>query len=324
MTTSSFCVHEFPSVELLREVSDWAPANPFFTKAYMIASRRLGRRPIVFTEHMDRQLVWACPAFLHHGILSHALAVPSLQIGTTTNAFWVAVRSVCTKWRVSDLLFNTYASSGAVIPKLDGEVCRSQRSEYVVDVLDRHVWPSLSSNHQRNIKRARQAGLCLQRTFDPMACRDHVRLMGTSEGRRNGSRSSSNRCQQDRAVTRTMEIYLDTRLGELFQVVLNDEILASVMMLKAEKGAYYQSAGASERGVECGASHFLVHELLQTLHAEGRTTISLGGVAGENGGLRRFKSGFGARRIDLETVRYFVGSGLRKAIRNVASRLLGR
>jgi lipid II:glycine glycyltransferase (peptidoglycan interpeptide bridge formation enzyme) len=91
--------------------------------------------------------------------------------------------------------------------------------------------------------------------------------------------------------------------GDLFQVVRDDAVLSSMLVIMSRAGAYYHSAGTSQEGMEIGASHFLVHSVARTLQEGGVKIFNLGGAEIENPGLRAFKSRFGTMPVETEAVR---------------------
>jgi hypothetical protein len=122
----------------------------------------------------------------------------------------------------------------------------------------------------------------------------------------------------DRAVYQAI---LQAGAGTLYQAVIGDQVLSSALVLKAARGAYYQSSGTSPDGMACGASHFLVCEIARTLRDEGMELFNLGGADPQNRGLWEFKSGFGAIPVPLESAGVWLGSTLTKKA-STAVRLL--
>jgi hypothetical protein len=64
--------------------------------------------------------------------------------------------------------------------------------------------------------------------------------------------------------------------------------------------------------MKIGASHWLISEIAGVLRASGTRCFNLGGVSERGSGLEQFKSGFGARRVDLETVTVVTEGGMRR------------
>jgi hypothetical protein len=294
-----------PSRERCLGVAARAPANPFYTSAYAEARRALGFRPWILALRQDGALVSACTAFMKAGRLSRALEIPSLpafENNEDAGVFWNGLRDFCRRRRVSNLLAHSFASARATIPSLSGEIRRRARCEYVLDLQSPGLWDRLSSNHVRNIRRGRNAGVEVRCAADERAYREHATLTEMSLERR---RSRGEPVPQHAGAE---GVAVMTRCGaaDLFQAVLNGTALSSILVLKADRGAYYQSAGTSPEGMACGASHWLVHEVANILRARGNQLFNLGG-AGEDPGLKRFKAGFGATMVSLEEAEFLLG-----------------
>ena len=296
-----------PSNEVCSEVAALAPTNPFYAHAYLQARRSLGFRPWMLALRWGEPMVAACTAFVKAGYLNRSLEISSLPVLQDPDTFWEGLLGFCRRLRVSYLEVNSFASSVAAIPPLSGEVGRRGRAEYVLDLQKPGLWDRLSSNHARNIKRARGAGLQVRRARDPLACGDHAGLVEVSMGRRRGRGESA----PGDIETRSFEALFRSGAGELFQAVSDGSVMSSVLVLRAERGAYYQSAGTTADGMACGASHFLLYETANTLRQELLEVFNLGGAGRDNPGLERFKVGFGATVVELEAAEFFLGGRVR-------------
>lgn len=316
--TIQFHVQPDPSQDLCGKVASLAPTNPFYTFCYIEARRKLLSQPWVLSLRSNGQLFSACTAFTKCGYLNHSLEITSLPTISDDNAFWQGLLGFCQDARVSRLVINSFASSRAKIPELPGQVRRMSREEYVLDLQNPGVWKHLSSHHKRNIKRACKAGLQLRCARDDHACVEHARLVLGSMGRRkNRGESVPQNIQAHSFVAMTQ-----SGVGEVFQASLNDEVLSSVLVLMAEKGAYYHSAGTSPEGMASGASHFVIYEIANTLRTQGKQVFNLGGSEGHNPGLERFKSGFGAAKVELESAEFYLGNAVKRTLGS-AVQLLG-
>ena len=90
--------------------------------------------------------------------------------------------------------------------------------------------------------------------------------------------------------------------GEIFQAVVDGQVLSSILVLLSRDAGYYHSAGTSAEGMACGASHVLVHDIAMALQAASKQQFNLGGVSEPGSGLDQFKRGFGSRRVELDAV----------------------
>ena len=183
---------------------------------------------------------------------------------------------------------------------LGGELTRRRRREFVLDLRGEPPASRFASNHRRNIARARNQGLSLRRTREADACAVHDRLVHTSLHRRS-ARGESVPTGSD--LPRYIAL-MQAQAGELFQVVRGDDVLSSLLVLRAREGAYYQSAGTSPDGMAAGASHFLVAGIVSCLRDEGLEVFNLGGADEDAAGLQRFKEGFGAVAVPLEAAQF--------------------
>jgi hypothetical protein len=280
-----------------------APTNPFSTAAYVAARKSLGYDAGVVGIRKADGTLSASASYFTTGTLRRLLEVTSLSPVAESGGFWEGLYGLCRKKRITDLQIDTFGSPSMQIPSLQGEVYRKPRREYVLPLQEVELERVLSSNHKRNIKKARAAELTMRRTRGSESCRDHVRLMQHSIDRRIGR--GENAVINDDIAEYTA--YLESGAGELFQAVRNDVTLSSVLVLRSESGAYYQSAGTTPEGFEVGASHFLIHSISTVLKQDKFTVFNLGG-ADIDSSLARFKSGFGTTVIPLEAVSCYLGS----------------
>lgn len=307
---TEFHAERNPSKELSAELMALAPANPFYTYSYIEARRMLGFEPWSFILHYDIGLVSACTAFMSSGYLCRLLEITSLPSIPHNNGFWDNLLQFCSRESVSYLEINSYASAQAIIPTIHGEIGRRTRCEYILELKTHELWSHLSSNHARNIKRGRRAGLEVRRVIDEEACHQHARLVELSMGRRK-RRGESVREEVD---VHSFVAMTNTGAGELFQAFLDGRVVSSIFVLIANKGGYYQSAGTSSEGMACGASHLLVHEIANTLKARSKESFNLGGADQLNPGLARFKAGFGSSQVKLESAQFFLGSKIKRKL----------
>ncbi len=299
-----------PSRDLMERVSALAPENPFFTFEYVDARRTRGVDAYVIYLEEDARLFSACTAFSTRGRLNHRLEITSLPHIDDPAAFWEGLRRFCTESNVSILDVHTFASEEAEIPHNEGEVSRKVRYEFQLDLKNTDLWRGLHRRHQRHIKKALNAGLTLTRSIDPQACEVHTRLANIALTRRRdrGHEIASEIQDQDSLA------YLQSNVGEIFQAVLDGEVLSSILVLKSSKGAYAQTSGTTSGGRDLGASQLLFYETACILQKESFDVFNLGGTDMESTGLQDFKASFGARRLQLEAVEFHFGGVVKKTI----------
>lgn len=292
---------------LVAELERLQPHNPFATSSFFESRRRLGYSSwVVGLRRSDGQLEAGCGAFLRRGKLNRALEIFSLPTFADDSVFWQGVRGFCSRFDITQLEVGTYASPAGTNPPILGvHGTRTGRCEFEID-LSGDLAGVLSSNHRRNVRKAEKAGLAVSRTRSDEAAAAHQKLMSLSMERRQARGESVS------SVGASPEIaaLLGSGVGELFQVVREGHILSSVLVLHAETGSYYQSAGTSPDGMDVGASHFLIHHIALELKAAGARTFNLGG-ANADSSLGRFKKGFGTAEIPMSSVSCYVGPSWR-------------
>ena len=311
---TEFVATREPSSERCERIAALARDNPFWTHAYARARHALGDEVWAFELGACGEPRFACTGFLRAGRLRRILEIPSVPPVARENPFWSELLGFCRARGVSELTLGSFASPRSLVPVLAGEVDRCARREFVLELQQPGLWQGLSSNHARNWKRGHKAGLELSRGAGPKAMVVHAELIGASLDRRR-QRAEAVEAGGTGEEASTLE-----RAGAatLFQAVADGAVLSSILVLRAERGGYYHSAGTSPHGMACGASHFLVRETAEALRAEGSERFNLGGVRAGSDGLERFKAGFGAVPRELEAVHLELGGGLRRCVLSLA------
>jgi len=307
----SFRVSDAPLVTDWERLADRYPENPFCTAPFIESHRDKGVQPLLLELEESSQCYVACAAFLNEGALTRRIIIHSApDVRQETGSFWAAVADFCRRIHVSELEVHTFGSSPSTIPDLGHVLWRRPRVEFVLD-LDRHSGNALATNHRRNIAKAERASITIHATRAEARCEIHAELMRASLARRTalGEQVNSNGEEFLQAAQ-----LVKAGAGTLFQAVLDSEseVLSSILVLKAKQGAYYHSAGSSAKGMELGSSHLLVRKIAEILKAEGILRFNLGGAHSE--GLRRFKAGFGARVVELESAAFFLTGRARRQV----------
>jgi hypothetical protein len=102
--------------------------------------------------------------------------------------------------------------------------------------------------------------------------------------------------------------------AEMFQALLGDRVLSSIVVLRAPRGSYLHGSGTDPEGMKIGASHFLNFQIATTLQAENANIYNLGGASQREEGLWDYKSRFGSRQIDLEAAECYLGPRWRRRL----------
>lgn len=293
----------FP-IERYKGLAELDPTNPFYTPNYVEARRELGFQPWFLSILHENCLSSGCTAFLKSGRFSKLLEIPSLCSMPEDNTFWNGMLQFCKDKQISELNVNTYASNSVTIPSISTEIERKNRNEHVLFLRNANLWGGLSSNHKRNIKRGIKTNLQMRCTTTLQACEEHARLQQASMLRRNNRGESVPLAIQVRGSFALIE----SGAGELYQVLHEGKVVSSVLVLKADKGAYYHSAGTSPHGMRIGASHFLVYNIAEALQKDSIEIFNLGGADESAPGLHRFKRGFGTSEVKLESAQFVLSS----------------
>jgi hypothetical protein len=302
------------TVESVAWVAKKFPENPFLTASYAKAQQMLGAEGWIFVEESGGSVNNGCLAFLRVGRLTRSLLIPSTPSVTAASEFWFGVERFVRERKVSNIEFQTFGSREVVIPPLFGQMQRTRREEFHLDLRAPDLWSGLSSTHRRWVKKGGQNQLTIRCTQANSALQEHMILCDSSLERRR---------QRGEHVVAGGQMYdeflalLQSGAGELRQAMAGDTVESSILLLRSPKGAYLVSAGTSERGRTMGASHFLVYESARMLASEGVHLFNLGGVREEETGLRAYKAAFGSVAIPLVAVRAEPGSQFRRSVTNI-------
>lgn len=311
-----------PPGDVVERVGMLAPCNPFNNPLYVAAQKDVGQLPVALLLKRDAELIAGCMGYMGGRVPSRALDIVSVadlptDVPDAEAIFWRGVMTFCRAQRVVHLNVASYGTRWLNLPHLPEQDSRRARAEYVLDL--QQPLPKPSSNHKRNISRAQKAAVQVRRTRDNVALREHVNLMSASMERRE---------QRGESVPTVHPSPFDSALltcgaAELFQAHDGSSLLSSILVLRAPRGAYYQSAGTSPEGMEIGASQFLISSVASILQQEGMYLFNLGGAGEEAPGLQRFKAGFGAHPVPLEAASFVFGSRGERAARSLVAKALG-
>jgi len=305
-----------PRDEHWRSLTERFPWNPFYLPAYATAMQKLGGRPWLLLRTAGGRVATGCSAFFYEGRLQRVLDLPSFP-EAADEGFWSGLLSLARRLRVWRLQVGSFASSDEAIPHLARELSRQQRREYVLDLSPDDLMAGLVSNHRRNVRRASRADVSMRRGHGRNVLEDHLRLMRGSATRR-ARRGESADATGLQGAGREIAALADAGAGQFFQAVQGETPVSSIFVLRAERGAYYHSAGTSETGQSLGASHFLIHEVATALRLDGLEVFNLGGAGDASPGLQRFKEGFGAHQVTLASAEFALVPGVLLGLARVA------
>ncbi len=223
------------------------------------------------------------------GRLNSALFVSVLRPIADMDAFWSALKDFCEESRIGGLSIEVIVGNDEEIdldafPETDDIVTSDL---FLVDVFRDDL--QFSSNHRRNINKARKAGMHLIEQPTEAAVADHFRLRDNSFDRR---------AARGEAIIESFPMrYISTGHAKIWQCGLTDEVMTSNLIVYGLDGAWhYESAGTSPEGFKQGSSQFLHAEIMDAARKAGVRWYDLGGGAPNNPGLVRFKEGFATHR----------------------------
>lgn len=289
------------------------PDNPFLIGSYMRAQCALGFDAWLFGVEQLSTMQSASLGLIKSGRIRRSLTINSLPQLSGDSPFWTGIEAFCTDRGITDLELATFASPESVIPRLKGEIERIQRTEFILSLGGRDVVAELSKHHRERVKKGRKNGLTIRRTRSDEALDAHIGLRAHSMGRRE---ARGEKVPHDFARESAAR-FLESGAGELYQAMLHDEIVSSLLILRSASGAYFESAGTSSSGMSIGASHFLLVETARALQTDGVVTFFLGGARRSEEGLYSYKAGFGSVAIDTESVSAYVGGRWRRGVSEV-------
>lgn len=302
-----------PSSEELMRVEAMYPANPFCCADYVFARREQGASVVLFTEPSVNGGLTAAIGYLRGRAISRTLEITSAPVPDNAGAFWNSVLQFCRDRRIAEVEIGTYGARAALLPSWPTSTTLRERTEWVMHLAHASS-RQMSTNHQRNIKKARKLGVTIMSTTDPAAAQPHVELMAASMQRRDDRGEFVPSI--DAGDARDERILLSSGVARIYQALYRGQVVSSLLVLNSQYGAYYQSAGTSPDGMATGASTFLISETIDELAAAGRAIFNLGGAGPENAGLSRFKAGFGALPVSLTAGVYQLASPMHRTLRS--------
>ena len=286
------------------------PCNPFCTMPFFAFMRDSGRESWIFGLQHSDEIAGGCGAFVRSGKLNRTLEILSTPALPDMAAFWDGVLSFCGNNRITHLEVNSFASANLSLPALAVEQGRVRRWECIMDLTGVDIWERLHTKHRQRIRKAQRAGVQVLCTSEESACEGHEALLQSSSDRRRRRGETLD----DPAETESSKLLIRHGAGQLFQALLDGNVVSSVLVTMAAKGGYSHTAGTSPEGMRCGASHLLNYEIARALQGRSMDVYNLGGIQELDSGLAEYKLRFGARPVELEAADFFLGGRLRKSL----------
>lgn len=295
-----------------------AERNPFHTCEYLQARARCGSDVLTISLRRDGVLESGCPAFLRSGRLNRSLEIPSLP--PADGAFWTGLIALCRELGVTDLSLGTFASQPVQIPAIGTRLQRVERCEWVLQLPRDASEAALDRRHRYSVRKARENGVAVRRADGAGAVDDHLRVMSASVERRRARGDASPGEDPSAAEVRSL---VESGAGEIYQAILDGSVVASGLVLRAPRAAYYHTSGSTPEGLAARAVPLLIHEITLTLAAQGVEVFNLGGALPESP-LGLFKRCFGASPVALEAATAYVGPEWRRRLTSAVQMLHSR
>jgi hypothetical protein len=295
---------------LLEKLAEQAPQNPFCSRGYFRAMQLLGADPWIAGLRDGERLLSAAGVFITRGRLNSTLEVVSLPAAAGAEEYWSGLLRFSADHGITQIEANSFASS-CHLPPLPGEETRRLRHEFVIDLTPDDIDCRMSKKHHQRVRKAVESGLRMRRSRDHEACHEHFRIVNSALDRRR------QRGEQIEELEDRLSPFLESGAGELFQVALRGEPpVASALVLRSGRGAYYHTSGALPEAMALGTSDFLIHNIAHAVRSEGAELLNLGG-ADPGSGLAQFKLRFGCSVVSSTAVTLYVGPRWRKKLTNL-------
>ena len=313
--SSTFDFEKEPIEESFSRLSALWPRNPFLTNAYARARARMNETPWLIHITSASGQTTDIPAFMRVGRVNRSLEIPSFPANIEWPAFSQAVLALCREARITSLTMNTFGADTDQELILPEQGTLHSRTEFSLNLLQEDLAARFSLAHRRNIRKAEREGLKLSMTTDADACLEHLQLFSSSVTRRvNRGEDISFDDSPSWLVP-----FVEEKAGTIFRVEHGGSVIASCLLLRSSKGAYYFSSGANEQGRRLGAAQYLVAEASRQLREQGVETFNLGGARAEETGLFNFKEGFSGNQIPLSSAQFRLGNAVYKFVDYLAA-----
>lgn len=274
-----------------------------------------GAQPWVFLLLDEGRNVGAAFGTLQRGRLRASLKVSLTGELPDEKVFWDGLREFVGRHDITTLEIESIGipAPAVVIPELAGEYYRfSDVKLYTVDLEQEISVSGFSNGTRKRIKQAKKHGVEIAELPLSEAARCHCELIQASLLRR------AQRGEQikDRHDLNYVTALLAMGAGRLYQATFGGEIVSSKLVFFLGDTAFADSTGNSLKGMDLGASHFLMFEVMQILKTQGVRFWNMDVAASVGtGGVGEYKAGFGAEIWQLERVGCGY-SGVQKLLRN--------
>lgn len=314
MSDPKFIAEHGPGDALCAALEVLQPTIPYYTRQYRDAMQLCGKRVWLLGVEFAGTLKCGCLAEFEGGRLTRSLHIQSTPDGADT-IFWDGLSAFCSTERVTHLSLGTVGTRPA-IPHFGRTLDRKNRFEYWIDLQVPDPKSLLRGEQRRIYNRAVKAGMALRQVSADQGLAIHRSLTASSLGRRR-NRGEEIPHFADSATPRAM---LEAGVARMYEAVLGDKVLGSVIMTFAPSGSHGYSAGYAPEGLKAGAGVFTNLSTFHILKAEGKVLFNLGD-APPNSGLALFKKGLGGIVHESNAARFHVGSAFNRGMIELRSRV---
>lgn len=316
MTGTSFIAEHQPSNERCRQLEWIDSAIPYCTAQYRTAMQSCGKSVWLLGTQSNGELTMGCLGEIESGRLRRELQIQS----TPQNAdetFWRGLSAFCNAHRITNLRLGTIGTAPE-IPTLGELLEEKARYEYWVDLSASDLKSRMRPEQRRIYNRAVDAGLSIRKPSLQEGLKVHRELTSASLGRRR-TRGESIPLFGESGIAASL---INAGVGRMYECLLGDKIIGSVILTVASTGAHGYSAGYSAEGLKAGAGVYLNLSTFQILKDEGKTLFNLGDAPPESG-LALFKKGLGGVQHASRSVQFSVATPLQRGLLNAEAHLRG-
>lgn len=316
MTGKSFIAENNPTDERCRQLEQLVdPVIPYYTAQYRTAMQSCGKSVWLLATQLDGGITTGCLGEIESGRLRRELQIQS----TPQNAdetFWRGLSAFCKAQRITSIRLGTIGTAPE-IPAL-GELTEEKlRCEYWVD-LSADLKSRMRPEQRRIYNRAVDAGLSIRQPSLQEGLKTHRELTSASLGRRR-TRGESIPQFGESGIAAAL---IKAGVGRMYECLLGDKVIGSVILTVASTGAHGYSAGYSAEGLKAGAGVYLNLSTFQILKDEGKTLFNLGDAPPDSG-LALFKKGLGGVQHASRAAQFSVATPMQRVILNAEAAVRG-
>jgi len=308
----AFFVETDPDGALLRALAELSGDACHYQETFLRTSLPPGAVLRAFLLRAGRDIGAFGVGFEQRGVLAGSVTFPTPprvldSAPEVAQQFWSGMSVYCQRRRCYFLRINTFEGIPLAIPELGIVITRRGQSEFVLDLRcgPETLWERMSGKHRTNIRKAERHNPTFRVTHTFDTCQRHAMVVSQSMSRRR------ERGEWVPLAKRAEEYHrlVSQGAGCLLELEVEGDVVSSFLLLTSRTKAYYASAGTTRRGMDIGASYYLMWKTIQFLCGKGIVELNMGGVPEEyREGLALFKTRFGAKEVRLTHAEFFLGS----------------